>query len=302
MSKIRLGEPPFFSVQGEGNRAGVLSVWIRFFGCNLRCPGFYTEDPTDEKNVDYQLALIDPKKYKSVIDLPVVQQGCDSLYSIDPRFKHLATDYSSAEDLYERGIAKFLHANGSWEHPVTKNDIDLCFTGGEPMLQQSAMVEIMNVCAEKDLSKVNRGRERGPIYIQIETNGTKPLQDVFIDHYEHGSYLLNWNISPKLFNVSGERDAVNVENIKSYFDLSPLGHLKFVITDSGVAWNELNETVKKIREAGVNFPVYVMPVGATREQQSNIDIIGKIATRALNEGYHVSGRLHTIFWGNTVGT
>jgi hypothetical protein len=45
----------------------------------------------------------------------------------------------------------------------------------------------------------------------------------------------------------------------------------------------------------------VMPVGATKDVQEDINHVGKIASEALKRGYHVSGRMHTVFWGNTPG-
>jgi len=303
MSKIRLGEKPFLSIQGEGNRTGVLTVFVRFFGCNKKCPGFFHINPTDPKNIEIQKTLIDVSKYKSVNELPVVEFGCDSLYSIDLAFKHLAIDYKSATDLYKTAIAPLLpdSETGTWQHPATMNDIDICFTGGEPMLQQGAMVDLLTQCTENHIT-VDRGANKGPYVVQIETNGTKPLQDVFRDYYMHGSYILNWNISPKLYNVSGEKDSIDVDIIKQYHDLSPVGHLKFVITNSEAAWDELRAYVDKLVKLGIDFPIFVMPVGSTREQQSDTAILSKIANRAIQEGYYVSGRLHTTLFGNGIGT
>ena len=46
----------------------------------------------------------------------------------------------------------------------------------------------------------------------------------------------------------------------------------------------------------------LMPVGATKEQQEDSIVISSIATKAIDRGYHVSGRLHTVMFGNKVGT
>ena len=144
---IRLGEKIFRSIQGEGDMTGHLAIWVRFAGCNYRCGGFYQKEPTNPitwiKPLD-----INPKDIKDLHDLPVIPYGCDSLYAIDPKFKHLWTTYDTAKDV-GADINKLLY-NGKWCHPVTKNRIDLCFTGGEPMLHQQHMIDIMQAVDVED--------------------------------------------------------------------------------------------------------------------------------------------------------
>lgn len=291
---IRLGEPIFRSIQGEGDLTGRLSIWIRFGGCNLRCPGFFQKDPTDISTWIKPLDL-EPKDYKNLNDLPVIPVGCDSLYSIDPKFKHLWTTYPSAKELVT-DINKLLY-NGKWEHPITGNKIDLCFTGGEPMLQYKAIIDILNslTCSLPD---------SGPEKIQIETNGTQPLQYRFkiLVNENKNRAKFHFNISPKLYHVSGEKDAINYKNIYNYQTLTNSGILKFVVNNDDRAWKELDEHVKNLRNEGVVYPIYIMPVGATKEQQEDSKVISAIANRAIDAGYHVSGRLHAILFGNGIGT
>jgi len=99
----------FYSIQGEGQRAGRPAVFIRTGLCNFRCPGFkvkYTDPKTGEK------------KY-----------GCDSFYAVDPAFKKewsAYTDYKS----FVQDINNIIPDFGN--HSITKPDIIL--TGGEPLL------------------------------------------------------------------------------------------------------------------------------------------------------------------------
>ena len=298
---IRLAEPVFRSIQGEGNRTGVLSIWVRLFGCSLRCPGFFRSDPTDRFNKVLQENLIDPTKFTSMKDIPVIPYGCDSLYAIDPRFKHLAYDYIDANQVYEQ-IKPFLY-NGKWAHDLTKNEIDLCFTGGEPLLHQTAMINIMQSCGIPLLDEsYDDAVHTYPKVVQIETNGTQKLTQEFIDYYLNSDVIINWNISPKLFNVTGEENVIFPDIISTYVHISPEGCLKFVINDNPRAWDELDGIVVKLKNAGCTFPVYVMPVGASREQQTDTDTLTRIANRAIERGYHVSGRLHCVLFGNGIGT
>ena len=295
MSKIRVSEI-FRSIQGEGDMTGRLSIWIRFFGCNLKCPGFYQADPTDPST--FKKTKVDWKTIQKMADLPVFEYGCDSEYSWHPNYKKLVTEYPSAKELVAE-LDQFLYdtcseQGRSWHHPITQNSIDLCFTGGEPMLQQKAIVEIMNEINVEDKY----------VQVQIETNGTKKVDKVLKDYvFNHGRSNLHFNISPKLYHVSGEKDAVNYDNIYDYQQLAnDSGILKFVINNDDRAWQELNRHVMMLRAHEVMLPIYVMPCGATKEQQENSSVVADIAKRAIDNGYHVSGRVHAIIFGNIMGT
>ena len=65
-------------------------------------------------------------------------------------------------------------------------------------------------------------------------------------------------------------------------------------------WDELEDVVANFRAAGVKWPVYIMPVGATVEEQEMS--AGEVAEIAFKKGYNVSGRLHCYLFGNAIGT
>lgn len=293
---IRIGEPVFRSIQGEGIRTGVLSLWVRFFGCNLNCHGFMQPNPADKST--WKLPQFDnAAQYKSLAELPVFETGCDSGYSWSKEYKHLALSYKDGGEFYRKEILPYMYrslddASASWNNPFTKNDVDLCFTGGEPMLWQKQLVEI---CQALPLL---------PKCIQIETNGTKEIAPEFLEWYKHNSFLLCWNISPKLLNVAGEdsKRAWKPDIIKSYFDLSAYGHLKFVMNNDPKSWVELNNKVAQLRDIGVDAPIYIMPTGSSHAQQTDVSHLKNIAESAIDKGYHVSGRLHSVLFGNGIGT
>lgn len=290
---IRLGEPVFRTVQGE-LPAGKLIIFVRFFGCTLTCQGFSQKDPSDPTTWVSPLK-IEPKEYQSLNDLPILKVGCDSMYSINPKFKHLALSFKDAKELFDSQIQPLLY-DGKWTHEVTGNSIDLSFTGGEPMLWQKAIMEIY------------QQTNKGPNQIQIETNATKRLTTEFKNWYRSLDINLLWNISPKLFYVSGEisEKAWHPEIIKEYWELTNWqgqpGNLKFVITDDERAWNELDSKVKELRSIGVGFPIYIMPCAASYEQISDVNYLRPIAEKALEKGYHIAYRSHIPLFGNGIGT
>lgn len=97
----------FYSIQGEGLRAGTGSVFVRTALCNFRCSGFGVKYETGDS----------------------IKCGCDSYYAVDPFFKKDWEYYDSYEeiiDLIDSKIPVFSR------HNLFKPDI--VFTGGEPLL------------------------------------------------------------------------------------------------------------------------------------------------------------------------
>lgn len=289
MTKLHVSQI-FKSFQGEGSRTGVQTLFLRLFGCNLRCPGFFQPDPTNPqtyiKPIDF-----DPKSIKTLDDLPVIERGCDTLYAIDPRFKHLKQSYE-IEELADE-IYSYLPEK-EWIHPVTKNQIDLCITGGEPLLQQEGIVELLSYMWDQD------GEYSFPEVIQIETNGSKGLSAKLEDFIiSFASVRFQFNVSLKLFNVSGEDYDWNLYTIYRYRNVGDT-NLKIVMNSDPRSWDELDRKLKPILDDYSYIPVYIMPVGATYEQQSDYKEIEKITKMALERGFHISGRLHVITLGNAV--
>jgi len=287
---IRLAQKPFLSVQGEGPRTGKLTIFVRFFGCNLRCPGFFQSDPTNPESYIIPIKA-DPKSFNTLNDFHTVEYGCDTLYAIDPNYKHLAITYETTRALVEE-IESLLPKNSSgyptWTHPVTYNEYDICFTGGEPLLHQQVIEDILSVLHEDT-------RFTYPDYVQFETNGTKELTAELAK--ELRSWFVLFNVSPKLFSVSGEPSdkAWFPDIIKRYHQYGKVS-LKFVVNNTDIAFIELYEKTKSMG----GIPIYIMPVGSSFTQQTDYATISAIATKAIERGYHVSGRLHCILFGNDI--
>jgi hypothetical protein len=108
-------------------------------------------------------------------------------------------------------------------------------------------------------------------------------------------------MSPKLFTVSGEKDAVKPEVIASYVEAGFSHVVKFVVNGSHECWQELDAAVEAIRKATTHkVDFWVMPVGATKDQQEN-EIVAEISVEAMKRGFNVATRNHCYVFGNVIG-
>lgn len=302
----------FHSIQGEGKYTGVPTLWLRYFLCNLQCNGFGQKDPTDPSTYILPYKDIDPSQYNRMEDLPVFEYGCDSSYSWSKKFKnlqHRGTPEQIADRIIEFATNEY-NPKGTFLHPSGQEQ-HMCFTGGEPLMShaQECTIGIM-----KHFKNMQGGKmpetdyykgSNHPASVTFETNGTQPLTEEFVEYFTNpGCYdgEVFFSVSPKLFTVSGENPdkAINPANVATYTKMqNSNGQLKFVMGPHDDQWEELARVVDQFRDAGVRWPVYIMPVGATVEGQKLVD--GDVAERAFKAGYNVSARVHTYLWGNVIG-
>lgn len=97
--------------------------------------------------------------------------------------------------------------------------------------------------------------------------------------------------------------------IQSYQAASRHGQLKFVANGTEECWGELESNIARLQghRYNIEYPVYIMKVGATVEGQAGQlpghDITeAKFVEEVLRRGYHYSGRIHVGIWGNVVGS
>ena len=239
----------------------------------------------------------DVSKIKRVEDLPVWEKGCDSSYTWAKKYKHLMGQ--ETPEVLANKIVDVLknkdNPEGKFLHPVSKQHQHLCITGGEPLMPtgQEATIGIY-----RELQK----QDNLPSSMTFETNGTQMLRPNFIDWVKEIDTEIFFSCSPKLFTVSGEesKKAIKPEVVAEYRKLSSKGQLKFVVGDKDREWNEMEEALEKFRSAGVDWPVWIMPVGAREEEQSAT--AGEVAQKAFRRGYNVAARVHVYLFGNAIGT
>ena len=296
--KLRYSEA-FYSVQGEGKFVGVPSVFLRTFGCNFRCMNFglKNEPMRDEKQkqgIIHNQEVADliandvHKTTKEFNDLPIIHTGCDTYASIYPEFKDF-NKQAEVDEVVEHLLS--LTPEGKWTME-NGQDIHLIMTGGEPLLAwQRLYVELFEHPRMQDLKNVT-----------FETNTTQVLKDDFFDYLStQDRFEVTWSCSPKL-SVSGEpwETAIKPDIASEYSSVTGSElYLQFVVaTDDD--FDEVTKAVDAYRSAGVECPVYLMPMGGRSEEYTlNVK---DVAEACMAEGWRFTPRLHISLFGNAWGT
>ena len=297
--KLRYSEA-FYSVQGEGKFVGVPSVFLRTFGCNFRCMNFglnRNEPMRDVKqkagikhNQEVQ-GLLDNKIHETTKvfeDLPIIHTGCDTYASIYPEFKHFNM-LKEVDEVVEHLVS--LLPEGKWTCD-NGQDIHLIMTGGEPLLAwQRLYVDLFEHPRMQDLKNVT-----------FETNSTQLLHDNFRDYLNnHDRISWTFSCSPKL-SVSGEPwdTAIKPNVVADYNDIQNSDlYLKFVVADR-TDIDEAGRAVDEYRQAGIECPVYLMPLGG-RSEEYNLNV-KEVAEICMEKGWRFTPRLHISLFGNAWGT
>jgi organic radical activating enzyme len=221
-------------------------------------------------------------------DLPIIHTGCDTYASIYPEFKHFNKE-GTVDDVANHLLS--LTPEGKWTCD-NGQDIHLILTGGEPLLGwQRLYVELFNHPLMKDLKNVT-----------FETNTTQHLHEEFKEYLnDTAKFNITWSCSPKL-SVSGEpwSNAICPDIAAEYSSISnSVLYLKFVVATVD-DFTEVARAVKEYRDAGVECPVYLMPLGGRSEEyELNVQEVAEVAMR---EGWRFTPRLHISLFGNEWGT
>ena len=289
--KLRYSEA-FYSLQGEGQYVGVPSVFLRTFGCNFRCQNFGLPRGREKTHYNPEVeellntGILD--RVNKFEELPIIHTGCDTYASIYPEFRHLVKD-KTIDEVVDHLLS--LTPTGSWTLD-NGQDIHLILTGGEPLLAwQKLYIELFEHPRMKDLKNVT-----------FETNATQFLHESLRTYIGNQTRIkFTFSCSPKL-SVSGERweDAIRPNVVYNYS--TTLGtdlYLKFVVADHTDV-EEVDRAVTEYRAAGIDCPVYLMPMGGRSE---GYDItVQEVANICMQKGYRFTPRLHISLFGNAWGT
>ncbi len=242
------GEPEIFhSIQGEGRSIGRPSVFVRTSLCNLHC------------------------------------RWCDTDYT----WNWVGTPFSHEKD-GEAGYQKFSKKDwlveASTEEIARKvlafNCLNVILTGGEPMMQQAGLVELM-----KNLRAANRR-----FFFEIETNGT------LAPTAELDELIGQYNVSPKLSNSGCPERLRDKPRAMQFFAKSEKANVKFVIAER----EDLDEVLVLLKKYRIEPErVFLMPEGSTRERlAARREWLVEVCKK---HGFNYTDRLHIEIYGSKKG-
>ena len=249
MKLAKLGDGPeiFHTIQGEGVSVGSPAVFIRASRCNLHCVWCDTDHTWNFEGTPW------PHE-KDALPGYSKHRKADATCEIEPL------------DAAERVMA--------FSCPRT------VITGGEPLLQENAFLEMIGYI-----------RERQPEHqFEVETNGTRIPSPAF------HSAVNQFNVSPKLSNAGmPETLRQNTEALR-FFVNSPKAWFKFVVASP----EDLGE-IEALCSAHAlpRERVLLMPEGRTC---ADLDRHARwLAEICRDRGFRFCDRLHIRLWGDKRG-
>ncbi len=241
------GAEIFHTLQGEGVSVGAPAVFVRFSLCNLHCVWCDTDHTWNFEGTpwkhekDAEPGYVKHRKVDVIIEV-----GVDEV----------------AETV--RGL----------------NCRRVVLTGGEPLLQEQGLVELMEALR-------GDGEEW---FFEIETNGTQMPGEALI------AGMGQFNVSPKLAN-SGMSEELRIKtDVLDGLAATGKAWFKFVVQGE----RDIEEVLGIMAKTGISpTRVILMPEGRS---VAEIDKLAAwLAGRCRELGFRFSDRLHVRLWGDRRG-
>lgn len=191
---------------------------------------------------------------------------CDTAYTWDWE------NYDPSREVREMGL-------GEVEGEILRYGCRrLVVTGGEPLLQQSALHPLL-------ASLKGRG-----FVVEVETNGTVAPSEGLVGVVDQ------WNVSPKLGSSGNPHPLREVERCYKVFTSLPNSHFKYVVEDEG----DLSEVGGLVRRYRIpRERVILMPQARNREEMGRRGVW--LVEVCKEHGYRYSPRLQTELFGGRRG-
>jgi len=235
----------FYSIQGEGRNTGMSAVFIRASLCNLHCYWCDTDYTWNWEDTDYRH-----------------EKDTDPAY----------TKFSRDEQTTDLSVATVADLAGDF---AARNFI---FTGGEPLLQEKAWIELMDLLCQQLQSP----------HFEIETNGTLMPGSAFVEK------IHQINVSPKLKNSLVPKLARWKPDVLRRLAATGKADFKFVVTED---ISEVLSIVEDCRLPGDR--VFLMPKARSAEDLNRAQT--EVASAAKQYGFRYSDRLHLRLFGSRRG-
>ncbi len=237
ISRLPNGSPEIFhTLQGEGPSLGSPAVFLRLSLCNLHCHWCDTPYTWNWENTPWQH-----------------QDGIK---------------FSKSEQITELTPAKIAPLIAAYHCDR------LVLTGGEPLLQQSDLLQLLQLLPHIP-------------FIEIESNGTQIPSPALSERITH------FNISPKLSNSRIDKKLrLNFPALQHLVSLSQ-SIFKFVVCHQ----NDLDEV--QALQTELKLPpnrIHLMPEGRDPSTLQSRSLW--LADICRDQGYRFSPRLHVLLWGN----
>lgn len=221
----------FETIQGEGINIGKPCIFVRFWGCTLRCR-------FDGEQCDTPYAVFKDRD-------KTTQMTCEELSNeiLKLRARHII------------------------------------FTGGEPTLFQDFIGKVIEIVDKKRVST-----------FEVETNGTNKLYADFANMIDY------FNVSVKLKSSNQMNEDYDKKRFnQDALDTFPFGKsvFKFVVTNKEDL-AEIDIIIERYQ-----WPVYLMPKGATRKEL--IKNSPEVVDLCIERGWRFSPRAHVMIWDNKKG-
>lgn len=157
---------------------------------------------------------------------------------------------------------------------------NVVLTGGEPMLQQPALVELMRFLK----------KSAADFHFEIETNGT------LVPSAEFDFEIDQYNVSPKLSNAGMTPKQRERAAALRFFAKNPKANFKFVVAEPA----DLQEVASLVERYGISErQVFLMPEGRSRS------VLAArrrwLAEVCKAQGFWYTDRLHVQIWGAKKG-
>ena len=249
LAKLDHSPEIFYSIQGEGPSVGRPSVFVRTSRCNLHCV------------------------------------WCDTDYTWNftgtpfPHRRDVDPDYRK----FEKAEVQISLTPTEVATVVQQYRCDnVIFTGGEPLLQQARIGEVMQI-----LCNASAGASR---HFEFETNGT------LIPTTEIEAFEPQYNVSPKLSNAGMRSSLCLIPEALEFFAGCPRATFKFVCASP--------QDLSEIQQIASDYQIepgriFLMPEATTAEMLT--ERRPQVIEACLAHGYRYSDRLHVAVYGSRRG-